>query len=65
MLLVNGVHTLINVVIVDLIQIDLVSQVLFHEVATTIAAQSKDGLYCDRFSTKMFIFVIVFRCLHK
>jgi hypothetical protein len=33
---INGVHTLIDVVIVDFIQIDLVSQVFFHEVVTTI-----------------------------
>jgi hypothetical protein len=66
-LLVDGVNTLINVVIVDFIQIDLISQVLFHEVETTIVAQSKDGLYCNRFSTDMFILVIVkvFTCLHK
>jgi hypothetical protein len=47
-LLVDGVHTLTNVVIANPTQVDLVSQVaLFHGVAMIVAAQVKDGLYCN------------------
>jgi hypothetical protein len=60
-----------HVVIVNLIQIDLVSQVFFHEVVTKIVTkivtQSNDGFYCDRFSIDMFILITmtVSICLHK
>jgi hypothetical protein len=53
----DGVPLLINVVIANLIQLDLVlCVVLFCEVHATIAAQAKDDLYCNRYSTNMFLF---------
>ncbi len=46
--LVDGVCTLVDVVIVDPIQIDLVLQAIFSRgVATTIMVQTKDDLYHD------------------
>jgi hypothetical protein len=47
-LLVDGVHTLANVIIIDPIQIDLVSLAVFsHGVVMTMTVLAKDGLYCD------------------
>jgi hypothetical protein len=44
----DGVHTLTNVIIIDSIQIDLVSLVVFSRgVVVTMAVLAKDGLYCD------------------
>lgn len=48
MLLVDGAHTLPNVIIVNPIWIDLVSQVIFScGIVATVAAQMKDGFYYD------------------
>jgi hypothetical protein len=47
-LLINGVHTLVDIVIVDPIQVDLVPQVIFScGVLTIVVIQTKDGFYWD------------------
>jgi hypothetical protein len=47
-LLINGVYTLINVVIIDFTQVDLVSWVaLSWGVVSIIATSVKDGFYHD------------------
>jgi hypothetical protein len=47
-ILIDGVCTLVGVVIVNPTQIDLVLQVVFFcKVAMTIMAQTKDGIYHD------------------
>jgi hypothetical protein len=59
---------LINIVIVDPTQIDLELQAVFSRgVATTIMAQTKDGLYHDQYSIDMFLSLVVdiFECLHQ
>jgi uncharacterized protein (DUF2062 family) len=44
----DGVHTLVDVVIVNPIRIDLVSWATFsHGVAMMVVTQTKDGLYYD------------------
>ncbi len=54
-LLINGVRTLVNVIITNPIWVDLVSRVaLFCGVTVTITTQAKDGLHCDRFPTTCF-----------
>jgi hypothetical protein len=46
MLLVDGIRTLVDVIIVDPILMDLVSHVaLFPGVAKIVMAQTKEGLY--------------------
>jgi hypothetical protein len=67
MLLVDGVHTLVDVIIIDPTRVDLVSWATIScEVATTVAVQVKVDFYCDRFPTDMFspLTVEVFGCLH-
>jgi hypothetical protein len=64
---VDGVHTLVEVVIIDITRVDLVSQVAcFGGVMTIITALAKDGFYHDRFPMDMFLCltVEVFKCLH-
>jgi hypothetical protein len=64
---VDGIRTLANVVIIDLIRVNLVSQTtLFHGVVVTMAVQVKERLYHDYYPTNMFLpFAIeVFGCLH-
>jgi hypothetical protein len=47
-LLVDGIWMLVDIIIVDPIRTNLVSQTgLFHGVMVTIATQAKDGLYGD------------------
>ncbi len=63
----DGICTLANVVIIDHIQANLVSQVaLSHGVAITMAVQVKERLYHDYYPTDMFFpFAIeVFGSLH-
>jgi hypothetical protein len=65
---IDGVHTLADVVIINLTQVDLVLQVDFScGVVMTIIAQVKDGLYCNQFLTYMFLPLVtkVFKCLHQ
>jgi hypothetical protein len=65
---INGVHTLVNIVLTALTQIDLVSWiVIFHWVVMIIVAQTKDSFYHNQFLVNMFILLIikVFRCLHQ
>jgi hypothetical protein len=65
---INGVHTLVNIVLTALTQIDLVSWiVIFHWVVMIIVAQAKDSFYHNQFLVNMFILLIikVFRCLHQ
>jgi hypothetical protein len=67
-LLIDIIHTLVNVIIANPTWIDLVSwAVFFHEVTTIIATQAKNGLYHNQFPMDMFIFLVVevFRCLHQ
>ncbi len=48
MLLVNGVHMLINIVIVNPTQVDLVSKATIScEVVVTVTVQMKDNFYHD------------------
>jgi hypothetical protein len=66
-LLINGVRTLVNVIITNPIWVYLVSKVAFFcGVAVTIMTQAKDGLHCDQFPTNMFLPLVVkvFKCLH-
>jgi len=68
MLSIDGVHTLVDVVIINPIEVDLVLQVFFSRgVVMTITTQVKDGLYCNRFLTYMLfpLIIKVFRCLHQ
>jgi hypothetical protein len=68
MLSIDGLYMLTNVVIVNSIQIDLVSRItLSHGIVVTTATQMKDGLYYNWFSTNMVLpFVVeVFGCLHQ
>jgi hypothetical protein len=45
---IDGVHTLVDVVIINPIEVDLVLQVFFSRgVVMTITTQVKDGLYCN------------------
>jgi hypothetical protein len=45
---INGVGTLTNVIIIDPIQIDLVSLAIFSRgIVATMTIQVKDGFYCD------------------
>jgi hypothetical protein len=64
-LLVDGVHTLTIIVIVDPTWVDLVSWI-FHGVVVTIMVMTKDDFYHDQFPTKIFLplNVEVFECLH-
>jgi hypothetical protein len=65
---IDGVHTLVDVVIINPIEVDLVLQVVFARgVMMTITIQVKDGFYCNRFLTYMFspLVIKVFRCLHQ
>jgi hypothetical protein len=58
---VDGVHTLVEVVIIDITRVDC-----FWGVVTIITALAKDGFYHDRFPMDMFLrlMVEVFKCLH-
>jgi len=65
---VNGVYTLLDVVIVNPTQVDLMSWVAFScGVATTIAIEAKNGFYYDRFLSNMFLpsIIKILRCLHQ
>ncbi len=67
MLLVDGVCTLLDVVIANPIQVDLMSRVaLSCGVATIVVTQAKNGLYYNQFPSNMFLplAIRVFRCLH-
>jgi hypothetical protein len=67
-LLVYGIQMLVDIIIVDPIRTNLVSQTtLFHGVILTITTQAKDGLYGDRYPTNQFfpLTIKVFgQCLH-
>ncbi len=48
MLSIDGVHTLVDVVIINPIRVNLVLQATFSRgVVMKIIAQVKDGLYCN------------------
>jgi hypothetical protein len=58
---------LVDIVIVDPTRTDLVSrEALSCEVVGAIAAQAKDGFYCDQYSANWFLLLAieVFGCLH-
>jgi hypothetical protein len=66
-LLIDGIHTLANVVITDPIWIDLVSLAIIScGIVATITTQVKDGFYRDKFPMGMFFLLDtkVFECLH-
>jgi len=66
-LLVDGVHTLVNIVIADPTQVDLVSRIVFSCGVVAIAeVQAKEGFYRYQFLLDMFLLldVEVFGCLH-
>jgi hypothetical protein len=66
-LLVDGVCTLLDIVIVNPIQVDLVLRIAFSpRVATIVVALTKIGLYCDWFPSNKFLpsTIKVFKCLH-
>jgi hypothetical protein len=65
---IDGVHTLVDVVIINPIEVDLVLQIVFSRgVVMTITTQMKDGFYCNQFLTYMFfpLVIKVFRSLHQ
>ncbi len=72
-LLVDGIHTLAHVVIVDPTWTNLVSWVvLVRGMATTLATHVKEGLYHDCYPTYVFLFLTmkffaikVFGCLQQ
>jgi hypothetical protein len=67
-LLVDGVCTLLNVVIANPTQVDLMlCAALSRGVATIVVTQAKNGLYYDQFLSNMFftLDIEVFRCLHQ
>jgi hypothetical protein len=67
-LITNGIHILVNVVIFNPIQINLVWQVaIFQEMVTIITTQSKDELYyIKRLGDVFFPLAIeIFECLHQ
>jgi hypothetical protein len=60
-----GVCTLVDVVIVNLIQVDLVSRVaILKRVVVMIVTQTQDKLYIDQHARDIFLpfFVEVFGC---
>jgi hypothetical protein len=67
-LLINGVCTLIDVIIASSTRVDLILQVVFsHGVIVIIATQAKDNFYRNWFLVDMFfpLAVKVFGCLHQ
>jgi hypothetical protein len=64
----DGICTLVNVIIVDPIRTNLVSWVvLSHGVVATVVAQMKEGLYHNRYLVNMFLplAIEVFGCFHQ
>jgi hypothetical protein len=64
---VNGVCTLLYIVIANPIQVDLVLRTTFSpRVVAIVAAPAKIGLYCDWFPSNKFLpsAIKVFKCLH-
>jgi hypothetical protein len=67
-LLMDGICTLVNVIIVDPTRINFVSWVdISHGVLATIAAQMKEGIYCNCYPANMFfpLAIEVFGCFHQ
>jgi hypothetical protein len=65
---VNGIRTLINVVIVDPIQVDLVLGLAFPcGMVVTMVAQMKEGLYHECYLANMFFLIAIedFECLYQ
>jgi hypothetical protein len=55
--LVDDVHTLVDIVIIDSSRIDLVSHaILFYEIIITIVVHVKDDFYYDQYLTTNFSF---------
>jgi len=64
---IDGVHTLANVVIVNLNRLDLVSHVVIsHGVVVIVVAQANNVFYHVQFPTNMFLPLVVevFGCSH-
>ncbi len=52
----DGIWMLVDIIIIDPIRTNLVSQaILFHGVIVTIATQAKDGLCGDRYPMNQFL----------
>jgi hypothetical protein len=67
-LLVDGIHTLVDVIIIDPVQAYLVLCVVsFCEVVATMAIQAKERLYHNWHITNAFfpLTMEVFDCLHR
>jgi membrane-associated PAP2 superfamily phosphatase len=67
-MLVDGIRTLVDVIIVNPIRVDLISPMVFsHGVVMTMATQVKEGFYCDCYLMDMFFALVikVFRSLHQ
>ncbi len=67
MLLVDGVHMLAYIIIINPTQVDLVLRATFScKVTATVTTQEKDTLCHDRLMTNMFLPLVVedFECLH-
>jgi hypothetical protein len=67
-LIANGIHTLANIVIVDLIHVNLISQVAYSwGMIITIATQAKIVSHCDRHLEDDFIPIAIeiFICLYQ
>jgi len=64
MIWIDGVRTLVDIVMINHIRIDLVSQVAFSH--GVIITQVKDGLYRDQFVMNIIFLLVVevFGCLH-
>jgi hypothetical protein len=68
MLLIDGICTLANVVIINPTQVDLVSQTTsFHRVVTKMVTQAKEGFYHNQNPINTFfpLAIKVFGCIHQ
>jgi len=68
MLTVDGIHTLIDIIIVNLIHVDFVFRVTSSwRMATKITTQAKTLSYCNQHHENDFILLTIeiFECLHQ
>ncbi len=68
MLLIDGICTLANVIIINPTQVDLVSQTTsFHRVVTKMVTQAKEGFYHNQHPINTFfsLTIEVFGCIHQ
>jgi hypothetical protein len=63
---VDGIHTLVNGIIINSIWANLVSRATFSlGVAAIVVAQGKERFYRDYYPTNVFFLLLVFGYLHK